>query len=101
VHARRAEPLAVELLHERIPLPLIQRQLGHLHLSTTGALNRGFSGWRCGTLRLASAGTAVIVWPWHEHGKQLRLQFRGPRGVAGRPQRERAAAARRRRDGSP
>jgi site-specific recombinase XerD len=27
---------AVELLHERIPLPLIQRQLGHSHLSTTG-----------------------------------------------------------------
>jgi site-specific recombinase XerD len=28
---------AVELLHEGIPLPLIQRQLGHSHLSTTGA----------------------------------------------------------------
>jgi site-specific recombinase XerD len=27
---------AVELLHEGIPLPLIQRQLGHGHLSTTG-----------------------------------------------------------------
>jgi site-specific recombinase XerD len=27
---------AVELLHEGIPLPLIQRQLGHAHLSTTG-----------------------------------------------------------------
>ncbi|MGZ6637264.1 MAG: tyrosine-type recombinase/integrase [Solirubrobacteraceae bacterium] len=27
---------AVELLHEGIPLPLIQRQLGHSHLSTTG-----------------------------------------------------------------
>ena len=26
---------AVELLHEGIPLPLIQRQLGHSHLSTT------------------------------------------------------------------
>ena len=25
-----------ELLHEGIPLPLIQRQLGHAHLSTTG-----------------------------------------------------------------
>jgi site-specific recombinase XerD len=28
--------LAVELLPEGIPLPLIQRQLGHSHLSTTG-----------------------------------------------------------------
>ena len=27
---------AVELLHEGIPLPLIQRQLGHAYLSTTG-----------------------------------------------------------------
>ena len=27
---------AVELLHEGTPLPLIQRQLGHAHLSTTG-----------------------------------------------------------------
>ena len=27
---------AIELLHEGIPLPLIQRQLGHSHLSTTG-----------------------------------------------------------------
>jgi integrase len=27
---------AVELLHEGIPLPLIQRQLRHSHLSTTG-----------------------------------------------------------------
>jgi site-specific recombinase XerD len=27
---------AVELLHEGIPPPLIQRQLGHSHLSTTG-----------------------------------------------------------------
>jgi site-specific recombinase XerD len=27
---------AVELLHEGIPLPVIQRQLGHSHLSTTG-----------------------------------------------------------------
>ena len=29
---------AVELLHEGIPLPLIQRQLGHSYLSTTGTL---------------------------------------------------------------
>ena len=32
---------AVELLHEGIPLPLIQRQLGHSHLSTTGTYLRG------------------------------------------------------------
>ena len=27
---------AVELMHDGVPLPLIQRQLGHSHLSTTG-----------------------------------------------------------------
>jgi len=32
---------AVELLHEGIPLPLIQRQLGHAHLSTTGTYLQG------------------------------------------------------------
>ena len=31
----------VELLHEGIPLPLIQRQLGHSYLSTTGAYSKG------------------------------------------------------------
>lgn len=35
-HAR-----AVELLHEGIALPLIQRQLGHSHLSTTGTYLEG------------------------------------------------------------
>ena len=34
---------AVELLHEGIPLPLIQRQLGHAHLSTTGTYLQGIS----------------------------------------------------------
>jgi site-specific recombinase XerD len=34
---------AVELLHEGIPLPLIQRQLGHAYLSTTGAYLQGIS----------------------------------------------------------
>ena len=32
---------AVELLHEGIPLPLIQRQLGHAYLSTTGTYLEG------------------------------------------------------------
>ena len=32
---------AVELLHDGIRLPLIQRQLGHSHLSTTGTYLRG------------------------------------------------------------
>jgi site-specific recombinase XerD len=32
---------AVELLHEGMPLPLIQRQLGHSHLSTTGTYLEG------------------------------------------------------------
>jgi Phage integrase family len=32
---------AVELLHEGIPLPLIQRQLGHSHLSTTATYLQG------------------------------------------------------------
>jgi site-specific recombinase XerD len=34
---------AVELLHEGIPLPLIQRKLGHSHLSTTGTYLQGIS----------------------------------------------------------
>jgi site-specific recombinase XerD len=34
---------AVELLHEGIPLPLIQRQLGHSHLSTPGTYLQGIS----------------------------------------------------------
>jgi site-specific recombinase XerD len=34
---------AVELLHEGVPLPLIQRQLGHSHLSTTGTYLQGIS----------------------------------------------------------
>jgi site-specific recombinase XerD len=34
---------AVELLREGIPLPLIQRQLGHSHLSTTGTIRRSAS----------------------------------------------------------
>ena len=34
---------AVELLHEGIALPLIQRQLGHAHLSTTGTYLQGIS----------------------------------------------------------
>jgi site-specific recombinase XerD len=34
---------AVELLHEGIALPLIQRQLGHSHLSTTGTYLQGGS----------------------------------------------------------
>jgi hypothetical protein len=34
---------AVELLHEGIALPLIQRQLGHAYLSTTGTYLQGIS----------------------------------------------------------
>ena len=34
---------AVELLHDGIPLPLIQRQLGHSHLSTTGTYLEGIN----------------------------------------------------------
>ncbi len=34
---------AVEPLHEGIPLPLIQRQLGHAYLSTTGTYLQGIS----------------------------------------------------------
>jgi site-specific recombinase XerD len=34
---------AVELLHEGIPLPLIQRQLGHSHPSTTGTYLQGIN----------------------------------------------------------
>jgi integrase/recombinase XerD len=34
---------AVELLHEGVALPLIQRQLGHAHLSTTGTDSEGIN----------------------------------------------------------
>ena len=34
---------AVELMHEGSPLPLIQRQLGHSHLSTTGTYLQGIN----------------------------------------------------------
>src|SRR6516225_2903478 len=34
---------AVELMHEGTPLPLIQRQLGHSHLSTTGTYLEGIN----------------------------------------------------------
>ena len=34
---------AVELMHEGIPLPLIQRQLSHSHLSTTGTYLEGIN----------------------------------------------------------
>jgi len=34
---------AVELRHEGIPLPLIKRQLGHSHLSTTGTYLEGIN----------------------------------------------------------
>ena len=34
---------AVELMHEGIPLPLIQRQLGHSHLSTTRTYLEGIN----------------------------------------------------------
>jgi hypothetical protein len=40
-HLRHAH--AVELLHEGIPLPLIQRQLGHAYLSSTGTYLEGIS----------------------------------------------------------
>jgi site-specific recombinase XerD len=33
----------VDLLHEGIPLPLIQRQLGHAYLSTTATYLQGSS----------------------------------------------------------
>jgi integrase len=33
----------IELLREGIPLPLIQRQLGHTNLSTTGTIRRSAS----------------------------------------------------------
>jgi integrase/recombinase XerD len=32
---------AVELAHERVPLPIIQRQLGHTYVSTTSAYLQG------------------------------------------------------------
>ena len=34
---------SARLLHEGIPLPLIQRQLGHAYLSTTGIYLQGIS----------------------------------------------------------
>jgi integrase len=58
---------AVELLHEGIPLPLIQRQLGHSHLSTTGTYLQGIDTEeiistvhaRRGPMMHASAGLAL------------------------------------------
>jgi integrase/recombinase XerD len=41
-HQRR-HAHAVELMHEGIPLRLIQRQLGHSHLSTTGIYLEGIN----------------------------------------------------------
>jgi integrase len=41
--SKRAMAGDVELLHEGIPLPLIQRQLGHAYLSTTGTYLEGVS----------------------------------------------------------
>jgi site-specific recombinase XerD len=38
-----APPHAVELMHEGIALPLMQRQLGHSHLSTTGTYLEGIN----------------------------------------------------------
>ncbi len=35
--------LAREMAHEGIPLPIIQRQLGHSHLSTTGTYLEGIN----------------------------------------------------------
>ena len=34
---------AIELIHEGVPLPLIQRQLGHSHLPTTGTYLEGIN----------------------------------------------------------
>ena len=58
---------AVELLHEGIALPLIQRQLGHAHLSTTGTYLQGISSEeiistvhaRRAPMKYASAGLAM------------------------------------------
>lgn len=58
---------AVELLHEAIQLPLIQRQLGHSHRSTTGTHLQGISSeeiistihTRRAPMMNASAGLAV------------------------------------------
>jgi integrase len=38
-----SSPSTHELMHEGIPLPLIQRQLGHSHLSTTGTYLEGIN----------------------------------------------------------
>jgi site-specific recombinase XerD len=46
---------AVELLHKGIPLPLIQRKLGHSHLSTTGTYLQGID-----TEEIISTWTAPV-----------------------------------------
>ena len=63
---------AVELLHEGILLPLIQRQLGHSHLSTTGTCLQGISSEeiistvhaRRAPMMHASAGLALWSTTW-------------------------------------
>ena len=57
---------AVELLHEGIPLPLIQRQLGHAYLSTTGTYLQGISSEEIISTvhaRRAPMITPAPVWP--------------------------------------
>ena len=58
-----AAPHAVELLREGIPLPLIQRQLGHACLSTTGTYLQGISTAEIDELRGASPRRSAIGYP--------------------------------------
>ena len=60
---------AVELLHEGIPLPLIQRQLGHSHLSTTGTYLEGIN-------------TEEIISTVHAQARADDARQRRPRPVA-------------------
>ena len=81
---------AVELLHEGIPLPLIQRQLRHSHLSTTGTYLQGISSEeiistvhaRRAQMMHASAGLALWQQWWE---RTMRSHHRTTGGPSRRP----------------
>jgi hypothetical protein len=101
---------AVELLHEGIPLPLIQRQLGHAYLSTTGTYLQGISSEeiistvhaRRAPMMHASAGLALEATCGSARmGSRSRSNILQPRTDAAAAREARSATAPRGRSGKP